>query len=236
MTKIEYKTKMKQIRNWESLQDLFKVLNENVDYLVLRNYEEFLNGEFNKDHPDIDFLCKKPEELIRYTESTTRTGNQNDFIHQKIMVKGKWIDIDIRNVGDGYYDEAWEIDMLSKRKLINNFCYVLDEENYFFSLLYHALIQKKKVSNDYKLRLEEMANNIFEETNHAPVSLEMLQCFMRERNYYFTYPKFLGAIVNIDMVDKNLIKADRTRKFRKLFFIIKKRINRLTKNSNGRKN
>lgn len=218
---------MQETKNWDSLQTFFSVLNENVEYLVLRNFEEFVEGIFNVDHPDIDILCRDSKELIHFAECTTRTGNHKDLIHQKILIGGKSVALDIRHVGDGYYDESWEKDMLRKRRLINNLCYVMDEENYYYSLLYHALVQKKTLSNDYQIRLETMAIKLFDETKYSPVSLEMLQSYMREKGYRFTYPEYLGGIANFDQIDKNLIKADRIRCFRKFIFILNRKINKI---------
>ena len=218
---------MQETKNWDSLQVFFSVLNEKIEYLVLRNYEEFIDGLFNVDHPDIDILCRDSKEFIHFAESMTRTGNPKDLIHQKIMIGGKPVSLDVRHVGDGYYDESWEKDMLRKRRLINNLCYVMDEENYFYSLLYHALIQKNTLSNDYQIRLEAMAIKLFDEPKYLPVSLEMLQSYMREKGYHFTYPEYLGGIANFAQVDKRLIKADRTRCFRKFIFSLNRKINNI---------
>lgn len=218
---------MKVIKKWDSLREFFNVLNKNVEYVVLRNYEEFLEGEFNVAHPDIDILCRDSKELIHFAESTTRTGNSKDLIHQQIMIGEKTVALDVRHVGDGYYDDLWEENMLNNRRIINNLCYVLDKENYYYSLLYHALIQKKSLSNDYKIRLEAMANRLFDEIKYPPSSLEMLQNYMKEMNYHFTYPDFLGGIANFAEVDKKLIKADRTRCFRKFIFLLNRKINKI---------
>lgn len=44
------------MKNWENLKELFSALNEETEYLVLRNFEEFSDEKFLSSHPDIDFL------------------------------------------------------------------------------------------------------------------------------------------------------------------------------------
>jgi hypothetical protein len=220
---------MAKMKNWESLFDFFNVLNSNVEYVVLRNYEDFLEGKFNVEHPDIDVLCRDSEEFIRHAKSISRSKNKNDLIHQKVLIQDKFVALDVRYVGDGYYDESWEEDMINKRVLLNDFCYVLDDENYYFSLLYHALVQKWELSKDYQIRLEHMANHLLKEVNCSPYSLDLLQSYMRKKGYLFTYPVYLGGIANFKGVDKDLIKVDRTRPFRKMVYLLKKKINRIVK-------
>ncbi len=215
---------MDKIRNWKSLNEFFNVLNKNVEYVVLRNYEEFIEGEFNVSHPDIDILCRDSRELIMIAESTTRTSNSKDLIHQQIMIDEKIVALDVRHVGDGYYDDLWEENMLKKRVVINDFCYVLDEENYFYSLLYHALVQKRFVSGDYQLRLTKMAEKLNIKRTYSPVSIETLQSYMREKNYLFTYPEYLGGITNFEHVDKDMIKKDIFRTIRKCIYLLKNKI------------
>ena len=196
---------MEITKNWVSLEEFFSVLNENVDYLVLRNYEDLLDNGVNTTHPDIDILCRDSKEFIHYAGSVSRTSNPNDLIHQKILIDSKVVSMDVRHVGDGYYDEMWETNMLDKRRVIKDLCFVMDEKNYFYSLLYHALIQKNRVSPDYKIRLEMMGKKLSIEN---PVSLRTLVFFMRDRNYYFTYPENPAGIANFKNIDKSLIKTD----------------------------
>ena len=218
---------MAKMKNWESLNAFFRVLNEKVAYLVLRNYEDFLDGGFSTIHPDIDILCLDSKEFIQIAESVNRTGNINDLIHQQVMIADELVSIDVRHVGDGYYDETWEKKMLSNRKLKNDFCYVLDDQDYFYSLLYHALIQKKKISNDYEQRLEKMASELSIKTTFRPVSLETLQLYMRDNNYFFTYPENPTGIANFSKVDKTMIKKDPKKQLERIISQLMKILKRI---------
>lgn len=216
---------MHNLYNWKSIAAFFSALNENVEYIVLRNYEDFVGGRlFNAEHPDIDVLCRHPKKFIAVAHSTSRNSNKKDLIHQQVKIRDTIISLDVRYIGDGYYDERWEYRMLSQRRFFKDLCYVMDEEDYFYSLLYHVLIQKTKVSDDYRIRLEAMAKDINSVTLTQAVSLETLQTYMREKHYSFTYPKYPGTIANFSNVDKTLVKMDVTRIFNRFFFRIKRRI------------
>lgn len=217
---------MKQPKNWASLEDFFHVLNEHVDYLVLRNYEELLENGVNTDHPDIDLLCKDSKQLIQNSGSVARTGKKNDLIHQKILINGKAVSLDVRHIGDGYYDESWEKDMLKKRQLYDNKFYVMDEVNYYYSLLYHALIQKKTMKTDYQSRLEAMRERL---GISSTVDVNSLQIFMREEGYLFTYPENPEGIANFRIVDKRMIKRDLWKQFNRQLHKFKRNINRIIK-------
>lgn len=225
-TIVHYSRIMEKPKNWTSLEDFFHVLNEHVEYLVLRNFEELIEVGVNDDHPDIDLLCQDSKQLIQYSGSITRTGKQNDLIHQKILIDGKTVSLDVRHVGDGYYDESWEKEMLEKRHLFHNMFYVMDEMNYYYSLLYHALIQKKAMKPDYQSRLETMKDRL---GISDPVEVNSLQKFMFEKGYLFTYPENPEGIANFRIVDKSMIKRDLRKQFNRQLHRLKRNIIKILK-------
>ena len=99
----------------------------------------------------------------------------------------------------------------------------MDSENYYYSLLYHALIQKNKIGDDYKKRLKIMANEIdLNITN--PLSLRTLELYMKEKEYKYTYPINPSGIVNFQYVNKEMIEQNFYRKLQRLFFHCKRQI------------
>lgn len=201
------------MKNWKSLQEFFEYLNKESEYVVLRNYEEFINGNFSVDHPDIDLLCRDAQLLLSKIGSKSRCENfEDNKIHRLILINGFEVMLDIREVGDGYYDTCWENEMLSNRVLLNNYCYVLNDTNYFYTLLYHAIVQKRSLSDDYEKRLKHMAAKLNISLSE-PLSTKELEVYMRKKHYKYTYPEDLGVITNFVNIDKNLIK----RSFRGMF-------------------
>ena len=210
------------MKNWKSLNEFFRILNENTNYLVLRNYEDFEDGLIVVQHPDIDILCSDRDNLLKYACSESRV-NKSDKIHRHILIEGKLVDLDIRHVGDGYYDARWEQKMLGNKILYNGMCYVMDPENYYYSLLYHALIQKKVISNDYKKRLAGMASEL-DFSIKSPLSISTLESYMKRKGYKYTYPINPRGIVNFTHVDKNLIEMNLYRQLMRTLYYLKRKI------------
>jgi|SRR5690554_1882020 len=138
---------------WSNYHYLFKLLNVASNYLVQRGFETL---PFENEEKDIDFLTDNYQRLASllgaYQEPLKPyKGN--------VLVNNEKIDVDIRFVGDKYYDASWQKNMLEERKL-NNGVYIPREDDYFFSLLYHCKVQKKEVKKKYIPILKELANNL----------------------------------------------------------------------------
>ena len=196
---------------WESLDSFFSYLNsQRLRYVVLRNHEELLEAEFLKNHPDIDFLCESSEAFVRLARAVP-SGKRNEKVHFRIKIGNGIVPIDVREVGDDYYDAAWETDMLETRILYRDFCYIPDPENYYYSLCYHALLQKHFLSDEYRDKLgrlkPEMKNRTEEE------HLNFLETFMQNKNYFYCYPADRGVIFRFRAIDENRIKKNTKEEF-----------------------
>ncbi|MCR4585617.1 MAG: hypothetical protein K5686_07825 [Lachnospiraceae bacterium] len=179
------------MREWRSFKELFAELNKECNYLVLRNYQDISDdGKAVSGHEDIDFLCDDIDKLEAVCGGTPRK-KKNDRIHQKIKVNGVEIPVDIRTVGDGYYDPAWEVEMLKNRRKYKELLYIMDEKNELYSLIYHVIIQKNSISADYAKKLADMAG--IPEFTEA-YGIKELEDYMRERGYKYTYPEYPGGI------------------------------------------
>lgn len=177
--------KRKFMKEWKNAQDVFQTLNKTFSYLVLRNFEAFYDSILMESHADIDLLCNKKDRkaIIQLLGAEPRL-NHDDGIHYQIKIAQDAIPVDIRWDGDGYYDANWERNMLGKRVLDQRGFYHLDDDNYFWSLLYHALYHKGKISEEYALRLQNMNPYLF------PASVEELEDalhqYMLQNDYYYT--------------------------------------------------
>lgn len=141
---------------FESLDCFFETI-ASEDYLVLRNYEEFASASFLKNHPDVDLLCRDAHALARNANAFPK-GDREDGIHYAITIKGQKIPVDLREVGDRYYDPEWADALLHEREKHGTY-FVMQQTDYFYTLLYHALFHKKDISEDYLYRLPVMANS-----------------------------------------------------------------------------
>jgi len=177
--------------NWNHPDELFFVLNSIVDYVVLRNFEQFPNELINEDHKDIDLLTSERWQLP-YILNMKKKYTENVGFIPFLEIGGKKIKLDIRYVGDRYYDEKWSKDILKRRVLSKNGVYVPCNEDHFFSLLYHMLIHKKKLSNDYCKKLYKIApkyiieNHKNNEFKKFSTLKKILEEFMKKNGYKYT--------------------------------------------------
>lgn len=196
-----------EYHEWESISQMFAALHAaECQYIVLRNYEELDDDHFYRSgHADIDFLVADSKSFAEVIKAYPRF-EIDDGIHYKVNITGSEVVLDVRTIGDDYYDHRWEAEMLAKRYLRDQKFYVMDDLDYYYSLAYHAILQKKTLADDYCLRLNTMAADLgvhaFDETGH----LAALETFMRKHGYYYTYPLDIWVPLRAECVDQCLVK------------------------------
>jgi len=177
---------------WNSIDDVFYLLNSTTNYVILRNFEEYPNIISEK-HPDIDILA---DDLVHLPFML----NQLNVVEKKIdvpfvIIENKKVRFDFRYVGDSYYDEKWSRDILENKILFKNKIYVPNNEDQFYSLIYHCLIHGAKFLN-YKIRLDNLSTklkieNIIFEIKFESNLKKILDEFMKKRAYSYTNsPKY----------------------------------------------
>ena len=194
------------------VQDFFDTLNQaNINYLVLRNYENLLEPELYVDgHGDIDMLCDDSQVIVNLINARPLTedkpGILGDGVHYAIEVDGKPVQLDLRHVGDGYYCAKWEKEML-EGSVRHDCFYVMNETDYFYSLVYHAVLQKRSLSQEYSSRLLQMSKELGLAVASANEHgyLLLLQEFMRAHGYRFTYSEDHLVPNRFHLVDQGLI-------------------------------
>lgn len=153
------------------------------NYVVLRGYDDFHKRvpELPKGE-DIDLLLEDKDDIV-------------DAIGANIInVSQKTIKFDRRYVGDGYYDENWQKDML-KTKSRHQFFYILDDVNRYFATLYHSLIHKGSIHEKYKkmyVELEKKLGIKIENENTLQRYYHLVR-FMIENGYGFTHALDAGV-------------------------------------------
>ena len=175
------------VDGWESLEQLFYVMNSSLDYVVMRNFEYLPNNKFSKDHGDIDFLVKDLNQAVFITNAQRQYKKRH-----KIKVAGKDVLIDFEHVGDGSYDQNWQNHILKKRILLNNSFYVPELEDYFYSLIYHILIHKTYIAADYPDKIKKIYKKLsFYDSNKCDFDnyLKLLEIFLSINTYQITRPK-----------------------------------------------
>lgn len=179
---MDFETKVKQ---------LFLKLNQSkVCYVVLRNWEDFYSDLLIDGHNDIDILCKTERDKKTFVRlfDAKHIGDPY-FGKYSFFINNNKFYIDFRVVGDGYYCRKWEQQMLKTRILDEKGFYKLDNEEYYFSLLYHAIIHKNQISENYNKILSNLFSNIKLKDYES-----ILTSFMSEKKYYYSvsYDRFVG--------------------------------------------
>jgi len=172
---------------WNSLEEVFRVLNETCRYLVLRNYEGMPGNYYLDSHGDVDLLVSDPVE-VAYLLNLVPVFRQKYRVHYRMNVNDITIRVDLRSPGDDYYDRSWQERMLEQRIIYNGF-YILSGEDYKYSLLYHALVHKPAVAGDYERKLALMG---FEQGCREDSVLQ----FLDKNRYRVTEPVDLSVYFN----------------------------------------
>ena len=186
---------------WETATELFSVLNCATKYLVLRNFESLPNiSSLN----DLDFLTTKYQRLasaLGVVQKATKPYKGT------VAIGGSVIPVDIRFVGDAYYCSPWAATMLRKR-VCEQAVFTPATDDYFFSLLYHALVQKPTIEDKYKNKLLELAQTLqlawFSEEmlENEQQLASVLMGYMRPNGYYYDKPIDAKVYENEKMISQ----------------------------------
>ena len=203
-------------RGWKNLEEVFYALNSTVDYAVLRNFEELPSCPITELHGDIDILTADRKKILLILNSRP---NSSKTAPHKVRIDHQWITWDIRHVGDNYYCKNWQEDMLKHKVFNPEGFYCLDDENHFFALVYHALVQKYEIAKDYYGKAQSLFDRLQLERptgkNALPCDFDLyfnlLQTFMKRKGYDFVKPicprvKYNKSVISLEHVAKELSK------------------------------
>lgn len=178
-------------KGWKDFKQFFSVLNETSNYVILRNFEQLPDKFMSKKHQDIDILT---DDMLQtpYLLNQRKSKEKEGRVPPTVKIGNDDVLFDIRYVGDRYYDQKWSKDILKRRILSNNGFYTPSLEDYFYSLLYHAIIHKSKLSDEYMKKISSMANElkireIQEEGDLNSIKLKkILDNYMKKMGYTYT--------------------------------------------------
>lgn len=206
------------------LRTLFDYLNANCKYIVLRNWDNLFEGViYSKGHEDIDILCECLEQFISLTKAKRvhSERNRDNFI---VTWKSTDIRFDVRWVGDGYYPKELEKIMLENRVFDQRGIFIPNPKDHYYSLAYHALIQKPKLSDEYKQRLCFLRQGFQEAsiTNVETVIKEDLEVYLASNRWQVDYPNDPGVFLNRRVMNQLPVKSHFIRRIRRALFLTKR--------------
>lgn len=172
---------------WNSYRDLFKALNATCSYVVLRGFEHLPEKNPEK---DLDLLTDDYQKLA----SVIGMDQVNSKPYKgSVLIAGQKVSVDIRYIGDHYFDTRFQINVLSNRQLKKGI-YVPRDDDYFFSLLYHCKVHKQEVKHLYFEVLDKLAKNLnldwfdeIESLNDKNTS-KILNGYYRAHGYVYESP------------------------------------------------
>ena len=191
---------------WKNITTLFDILNATLKYVVLRNFENLSTQCTSEKHGDIDLLTDQFEQMQFITNATKVFSEKNRVLHY-IKIGNKNVQFDFRYVGDNYYDPQWAKSILNNRIISSTGFYIPSLDNYFFSLLYHALIHKRTISEDYvelfvnlaqKCKIPDITNETF--LNNL-IPSEILSEYITKMDYNFFRPIDPSVFYNTEIID-----------------------------------
>lgn len=197
---------------WGNWQELFAILNYTTNYLVLRGFEKLPDENPDK---DLDVLT---DNYQRFASALGAFQPAHQMYKGNIKVNNENISLDIRYIGDKYYDTAWAKEML-QTKVIRNKVFVPRNDHYFFSLLFHAKVQKSKVKEKYVGIFEELAENLnfvwfkSEKLSDDKAMGEILNGYFRTHYYFYEDPIDRAVYKNENVIKHIQSNRSLTRKF-----------------------
>lgn len=180
------------VDGYNNIEEFFYVLNNSIAYCVLRNFECLPHEYTLEGHGDIDLLVDDLNYIKYLTLAKPVYPHLSYRVHYTIKIDNKEIPFDFRYVGDDYYDVNWQKNILDTSVWFNEIIKVPNDVNYFYTLLYHAYVQKKSVKPDYHVRLKDLGNKInvsYDAQKPVEEARKMLNDFLKYNSYSHTIPQ-----------------------------------------------
>lgn len=171
---------------WRNLAEMFRFLNKAHPYVVLRNGEG-LPDAFDPTHEDIDMLAESASECAGCLGARkVKKAGRAAYV---VRVAGTDVKMDIREVGDDYYDERWERGILARRVLQPRGVFEPGPDDAYYSLAYHALFQKPRIAPDYYGKLTRLAGAAGRSASTPDAWFSEMSAWMDANHYAFVKPK-----------------------------------------------
>lgn len=186
---------------WKDATEMFYALNHCTNYAILRNYENLPDEIYVNDHNDIDLMCQSKEDCA-YVLNAKKVFPEEYRVHYITKVQGKNAYFDLRYIGDNYYDEVLEEDILKTKEFNEKGFYTIEKNLYFYTLLYHAFLHKKQFAKDYKERLVEMKIENIKIDSDEQQFVERLNQWLLKNQYIVKIPNDVSVQFNPENAKK----------------------------------
>ena len=183
---------------WKDASEMFYALNNCIKYAVLRNYETLPEEIYVNDHNDIDIICQSHIDAA-YVLNAKKVFPEDYRVHYVTKVENRNAFFDLRFVQDGYYCKELEKSLIKNRTYNEKGFYTISNDEYYYTLLYHALLHKNQFAEDYKKRLKQMKNV---QANTDEEFLKVLQKWLIDNEYFVPIPIDTSVLFNKTNAEK----------------------------------
>lgn len=160
-----------------------------LKWVITHNFDNFVDGD------DIDFLTDDYFNFMRIldTKEKPKGGKFNSVsdggtsVRNYIKVGEKNIPIDIRYLGDNFYDKKLQENMLDTRIKHTNGFYIPNKEIHLYSLIYHAIIHKQEIKSTY-LKVFKQYGLKDSEINKKNLK-NILDSWLKQKGYSYCKPE-----------------------------------------------
>ena len=190
---------------WSSLDEIRNALSTNKEHVILRgNFDDdFISGK-----DDIDILTSSPLSLI-YLLNLNKGSKLFSRSRYYTYVSNNKVYFDISDLGDGSFDVEWQKNMLLTKENVNNE-FRLDNEQKYYSEIYHRVLHKNLSDENYKLKLLRfLQTNNYEVVVPKDVTLGFYPHNLEySQQYYFRrlgYNYFMSLYYILRKIKRSLI-------------------------------
>jgi len=191
-------TEVSGAKGWKDFREFISIANNNCNWLVLRNFE-YLPDDFFENDKDVDILCEDLDSFVKIMRLTKRSWGVAAY---ECIIGNQVVPFDVRFLGDGYYDKLWQYKMLENKIYTSDEVPRMNDKDYFYSLVYHCKLQKYKLKEVYKIRLNCLAKSLgvndckIDCVNNDGYIAKVLSDFMKNNSYSYSTPIDVNVIKN----------------------------------------
>jgi hypothetical protein len=183
-----YKSDLLGCHGWDSFEQLFYVLNECSEYIVLRNVENIDLEYIKQNKGDIDLLVKNAEGIKYVLGDLTNINKSNSHMH--VAVCNHEVLFEVYQSGLNLFHEKFESELFKSKNKVNNI-YCPSKVNEMYGLIYHALLNKPKFEDKHKKRIFNNYAQYIEDKDKSEAGLlNKLLCYFETNSYMFIKPNF----------------------------------------------
>lgn len=186
---------------WNNVNEMFYALNNCLNYAILRNYESLPDEIYVNGHNDIDIICDSYENAAHILNAE-KVFPEEYRIHYRTKVGDKYANFDLRHIGDNYYVKELEERILKNRIFNAKGFYTLNSDDYFYTLLYHALIHKNIFKDDYKKKLNLMKPELIKDKTTEEDMIKILKEWLKMNDYITVKPIDQSVYFNLENLRK----------------------------------